>query len=97
MEGREQVAGTMAEQLAGPMRGSTHELTVTTVRLLRPDVAVLDGDVVVSLPSGHGGRSHTTWILVRELDRWLIGEMRGYYRTDNLPTGRSEGGDDAAV
>jgi len=85
MEGRDDVRETMAAQLQGPMQGSTHDLTVTEVRFVTDDVAVLDGEVAVSTGDGRSGTSHTTWVLRLEHGRWLIHDMRGYYRTDNLP------------
>ena len=59
-------------------------MTVTTIKLVRPDVAVVDGDVEVTNTVGPDGKllalmkHHTTEVLVKDGGKWLVSDNRGF-------------------
>src|SRR5262245_56136503 len=59
--GRAEIEKSMAADLAGPMKGTTHKLTITGIYWLKPDVAVADGEAEVAIASGPNGTAMSPW------------------------------------
>jgi len=84
MKGTADVEKQFAGLFAGPLKGSTHKMTVTRIKFVRPDVAVVDGDVEVAGMSGPDGKAmppmkhHTTEVFAKEKGKWLITDNRGF-------------------
>jgi uncharacterized protein (TIGR02246 family) len=79
--GRDEVVHTAEEAFQGVLAGTKLSLAVRTLRLIRPDVAVVDLDARVSgmpVPSGAGNgpggqvRISQMLVLVKEDDCWSI-------------------------
>jgi uncharacterized protein (TIGR02246 family) len=70
--GRDEVVHTAAEAFQGVLAGTRLSPTVRKVRLVRPDVAVVDLDTRVSGMPGGEVRISQMLVLVAEDDRWWI-------------------------
>jgi uncharacterized protein (TIGR02246 family) len=70
--GRDEVVGTAEEAFRGVLAGTRLSPAVRKVRLVRPDVAVVDLDTRVSGMPGGEVRISQMLVLVAEDDRWWI-------------------------
>ena len=70
--GRDEVVRTAEEAFQGVLAGTKFSTAVRTVRLVRPDVAVVDLDTRVSGMPGGEVRISQMLVLVEEDDRWWI-------------------------
>jgi uncharacterized protein (TIGR02246 family) len=78
--GRDAVIQLYQEQRAGAYAGAALSTKVTNIRLVRPDVAVVDADYTLAglrdPAASNSGR--VTIVAVRQADhRWLIAAIRG--------------------
>jgi uncharacterized protein (TIGR02246 family) len=70
--GRDEVVRTAAEAFQGLLAGTKFSAAVRKVRLVRPDVAVVDLDTRVSGIPGGEVRISQLLVLLQEDDRWWI-------------------------
>ncbi len=70
--GRDEVVRTAEEAFRGVLAGTKFSTAVRKVRLVRPDVAVVDLDTRVSGMPGGEVRISQMLVLVEEDDRWWI-------------------------
>ena len=70
--GRDEVVCTAEEAFQGVLAGTKISQTVRKLRLLRPDVAVVDLDTRVSGMPGGEVRISQMLVLLQEDDRWWI-------------------------
>ena len=70
--GRDEVVRTAEEAFQGVLAGTKISLTVRKLRLLRPDVAVVDLDTRVSGMPGGEARISQMLVLVEEDGHWWI-------------------------
>lgn len=70
--GRDEVVRTAEEAFQGVLAGTKFSTAVRKVRLVRPDVAVVDLDTRVSGVPGGEVRISQMLVLVEEDDRWWI-------------------------
>jgi uncharacterized protein (TIGR02246 family) len=70
--GRDEVVRTAEEAFQGVLAGTEFSTAVRKVRLVRPDVAVVDLDTRVSGMPGGQVRISQMLVLVEEDDRWWI-------------------------
>ena len=70
--GRDEVVRTAEEAFQGVLAGTKLSLAVRKLRLVRPDVAVVDLDTRVSGMPGGEVRISQMLVLVEEDDRWWI-------------------------
>ena len=70
--GRDEVVRTAGEAFQGVLAGTKFSTAVRKVRLVRPDVAVVDLDTRVSGTPGGEVRISQMLVLVEEDDRWWI-------------------------
>ena len=70
--GRDEVVRTAEKAFQGILAGTKLSLAVRKLRLVRPDVAVVDLDTRVSGMPGGEARISQMLVLVEEDDRWWI-------------------------
>lgn len=70
--GRDEVVHTAEKAFQGILAGTKLSLAVRKLRLVRPDVAVVDLDTRVSGMPGGEARISQMLVLVEENDRWWI-------------------------
>ena len=70
--GRDEVVRTAEEAFQGVLAGTKFSTAVRKVRLVRPDVAVVDLDTRVSGMPGGEVRISQMLVLLQEDDRWWI-------------------------
>jgi len=70
--GRDEVVRTAEEAFQGVLAGTTVSLAVRKLRLVRPDVAVVDLDLRISGVPGGELRTSLMLVLVAENGRWWI-------------------------
>jgi uncharacterized protein (TIGR02246 family) len=70
--GRDEVVHTAEKAFQGILAGTRLSLAVRKLRLVRPDVAVVDLDTRVSGMPGEEARISQMLVLVEEDDRWWI-------------------------
>ena len=70
--GRDEVVHTAEKAFQGILAGTKLSLAVRKLRLVRPDVAVVDLDTGVSGMPGGEARISQMLVLVEEDDRWWI-------------------------
>jgi uncharacterized protein (TIGR02246 family) len=70
--GRDEVVRTAEEAFQGVLAGTKFSTAVRKVRLVRPDVAVVDLDLCISGVPGGEMRTSLMLVLVQENDRWSI-------------------------
>jgi uncharacterized protein (TIGR02246 family) len=83
--GRAEIEKNMAAEFAGPMKGTKHKLTVTRIYWLKPDVAVVDGEVEVTPVSSPNGNVMPPWkanftaIFAKDRGgKWVLSHLRSY-------------------
>jgi uncharacterized protein (TIGR02246 family) len=82
--GRAEIEQAYVGQFAGVYKGTSLKLTITGVRFLTPDVALVNADFEVTGIRGPGGqpapprRGSNTSILVRTKGEWLMTAHRGW-------------------
>jgi uncharacterized protein (TIGR02246 family) len=82
--GRARIEKEQAAEFAGPMKGTTHRLTVARVYWPRPGVAVVDGTAEISGLTGPDGTAYPplaaefTSVCVHQGRAWLVAHMRSY-------------------
>ena len=73
-KGRDEIVrGTLA---SSDRTGGTRTITVETIRFPKPDVAIADGRYELSNTQEGTRRMWTSFVLVREGDRWKIAAIR---------------------
>ncbi|WP_021594558.1 SgcJ/EcaC family oxidoreductase [Actinomadura welshii] len=88
-EGRSKIREEQAAAFAGPMKGTTHELTATNIRWTARDHAVVDGDAVVSNLRGSDGTVYPplsakfTCVCINKHGRWMVTHMVSYTFIDS--------------
>jgi uncharacterized protein (TIGR02246 family) len=89
--GRAALEKRVAEQLAGPLKGTTHKLSLTAFHFVAPGVAVVDGDVDLIGVHGPGGqalpplKAKATGVVVKVKGRWLFSDLRGFVYMQRPP------------
>jgi len=82
-EGRAGIERVLTDQFAGVYKGATLKTTVTAIRFLKPDVAIVNGTFEVSGMHGPDGKELqvrkglSTNIAAKQGDKWLIAALRG--------------------
>lgn len=82
--GREEIRRVISQELSGPMKGSQFDITVSSVRMVGKDVAIVDTQVKVSgmEAKGPGGQALTdlesTAVARREGKDWKIEALRSW-------------------
>jgi uncharacterized protein (TIGR02246 family) len=82
-EGRAGIERVLTEQFAGVFKGATLKTTITSIRFLKPDVAIVNGSFEVSGTKGPDGKELpvrkglSTNIVAKPGDKWLIAALRG--------------------
>jgi uncharacterized protein (TIGR02246 family) len=61
---------------ADDMKGQTLALKVTSLRFVKPDVAIEDGEARITAPGGETDASRYTAVWTKSGDRWLISSVR---------------------
>jgi uncharacterized protein (TIGR02246 family) len=74
-EGREALEQKFRGILSGAFQGTTLAQTVRRVKLVRPDVAIVDLDTSVSRASGPTLRTSALLVLARDGRRWTIAAL----------------------
>jgi uncharacterized protein (TIGR02246 family) len=79
-EGRMGIERAMAQQLAGPLKGTTHTLNIERVYAVRPFVALIDGTAVIEArDKSQKWSAPFTAVLTRNISRtWQIAHLRSY-------------------
>jgi uncharacterized protein (TIGR02246 family) len=83
-EGRPAIRTDEAAQLAGPMKGTRHKLTVSRVYRPTPDVAVADGEAQISGFHDASGKiqppltAKFTSVCIERQGQWRISHLRSY-------------------
>ncbi|WP_329255960.1 SgcJ/EcaC family oxidoreductase [Actinoallomurus sp. NBC_01490] len=83
-EGRDDIRKEQASAFAGAMKGTTHKLAATEIQWSSSDVAVVDGDAVISGLKGDDGTTYPplsarfTCVCVNQHGRWLVSHMVSY-------------------
>ena len=82
-DGRAGIEKVLAEQFAGVYKGATLKTTITSIRFLKPDVAIVNGSFEVSAMKSPDGKELpvrkglSTNIAAKQGDKWLIAALRG--------------------
>ena len=82
-DGRAGVEKILAQQFSGVYKGATLKNTVTSIRFLKPDVAIVNGSFEVSGMQGPDGKALpvrkglSTMVAVKQGDKWLYAALRG--------------------
>lgn len=80
----EVVSGTMA---SSQRTGGKRTITIESIRLLAPGVALADGRYeITNLAGGEARRMWTTFVLVRRPDGWRIAAIRNMLPAASVPT-----------
>ncbi len=80
--GRGDIEKGVAQTMATTYKSGKYATKVETVRMLAPTVAVVDGAFeITNIASGGSRRGHTTHVLVKSGDRWLIAASRSMVPT----------------
>jgi uncharacterized protein (TIGR02246 family) len=83
-KGRLQVEQLFAEEQGGAMKRSTHQMTVTSARILPGDVAIVDGDCNITGMAGPDGKEmpafnpHLFMVLGKRDGNWKVLAARPY-------------------
>lgn len=77
-KGRAEIEKAIAAAEAGPMKGVTHKGALRSFHFIRPDVAVVDGEVEASGPSFPTLTATVTDILVKRDGKWFLSDVRAY-------------------
>src|SRR5262249_2584125 len=75
--GRAEIEQSIAAALAGPLKGSTHTLTVETIHFVKTDLAVVDGTGMVS-GVGPSIQARVTFVMKKLNGKWLTADSRAY-------------------
>jgi uncharacterized protein (TIGR02246 family) len=78
-QGRDAVIGLYLEQRAGAFAGAKTAVRVVNIRMIRPDVAIVDAEVNLDglKTDVLAGQSRTTFVVVKQPDgKWLITAQR---------------------
>jgi len=82
-DGRAGIEKILAEQFAGVYKGASIKLTITSIRFLKPDVALANGTFEISGLQSPDGKALpvrkglSTNVMVKQGDKWLITALRG--------------------
>ena len=82
-DGRAGVEKVLTEQYTGVYKGATLKNTVTSIRFLKPDVAIVNGTFEVSGMQGPDGKALpvrkglSTIVAVKQGDKWVYAALRG--------------------
>lgn len=80
--GRPEIRERLGEFLRGEARGSRHTSRATRVPFVAPDVAIVDGEALITGAAPFGAIEHRfTDVIVRAGDRWVIAHIRAYRAT----------------
>ena len=80
--GRAQIEKAVAQIMATTYKGAKYTTKVDTVKTLTPTVAIVDGAFEISNIGGTGSRTgHSTYVLVKDADRWRIAAVRSMVPT----------------
>lgn len=96
--GQVEIRQELTRVLHGVARGSLHTSLISSIELITPDVAIVDGEASVRIlgePEGSTVLHHSfTDLLVRRDGRWLIAHIRAYgpIRRADAPYRRSVSG-----
>lgn len=79
--GRAEIEKGVAQMTATTYKGSKYTTTVERVRMVAPNVAVVDGAFEIANIGGRGRRGHMTYVMVKSGDRWRIAAGRSMVPT----------------
>jgi uncharacterized protein (TIGR02246 family) len=83
-KGKAEIAEVFKQSLAG-LKGSKLTSTVTSLRLVKPDVAIVDGKAEITSPDGSTGTGRYTATWTKSGGQWLLSSVR------DLPDGPAAG------
>jgi uncharacterized protein (TIGR02246 family) len=76
LAGRDGIEQALSDAFNGGLKDSTLTTTVEKVRLITPDVAVVDSSAEIKLPDGDPQKLHLVSILVKKDGKWLTETTR---------------------
>ena len=83
-KGRDQVEALFREEHAGPMKSCTHKMTISSNRLLSPEVALVDAECNLTGVRGPDGKElpvmipHVVLALSKKDGDWKVSSARPY-------------------
>jgi uncharacterized protein (TIGR02246 family) len=85
--GAAEIQKWFATQFAGPYKGTKFTSTTSSVRFIKPDVAIATGDWIVAGIQGSGMRGGKfTAVLVKESGAWRVTAWRSFVPAKPGPT-----------
>ena len=76
LKGREGIQETLTDAFGGGLKDSTLKTTVSTVRLIKPDVAIVDADADIKTGDAEARKIHLISVLVHKDGKWLTETTR---------------------
>ena len=83
-DGRAAIEKQMTTDFGGMLKGTTHAITMTSIKFVKPEVAVGDADLVMTGAKGPDGKAMPpmklkgTGVFVKQKGAWLFAAARGY-------------------
>lgn len=76
LSGRDAIQQGLSDAFNGDLKNSTLTSTVSSVRLIKPDVAIVDSEVELKPADGDSRKMHTISVLVNQDGKWLTETTR---------------------
>lgn len=81
LSGRDGIQQALTDAFNGDLKNSTLTSTVGSIRLIKPDVAIVDTDVELKAGEGEPRKVHVLSILVKQDGKWLTETTRAIHYT----------------
>jgi uncharacterized protein (TIGR02246 family) len=76
LSGREGIQQALSDAFTGQLKDSTLTTTVATVRLIKPDVAIIDSEIELKVGDAEPRKLHVLSVLVNKDGKWLTETAR---------------------
>lgn len=76
LSGRDAIQQALTDAFNGDLKNSTLTSTVASIRLIKPEVAIVDSDVELKTGEGDPRKLHVVSVLVNEDGKWLTATTR---------------------
>jgi len=77
--GRDGIQKILTDAFDGDLKNSTLSSTVSSVRLIKPDVAIVDSDAELKPGEGDPRKVHVISVLVNQNGKWLTATTRAIH------------------
>jgi uncharacterized protein (TIGR02246 family) len=76
LAGRDAIEATLSDAFDNSLKDSTVSVSIEKIRLIKPDIAIVDGDLIFKVGGTESNRPHLLSVLMKKDGKWITETTR---------------------